>query len=303
MGKNTTVDGSGPAIVPSLYPLQTPGTEAPSDTWPALVAQEKARRQARSRQLDVLEYQPCAQDSALPLLQGWHLLFFAHTGSPQIAEIRSAALQQESERDVQLMQRVESTQAQFRQHVAQSSQTRSEAVSDQAVIAEICYGGLSIVPCFWLPAEMELGLSLIPATGARLALDAFTLVEHGLPTTSQSLDVLLVVASPPRTKAELVTLLSTSGDGLALERNEHVITLSTCFLGLLTPTADFAAGASCVDITTVTAITALGYEPLLPPTEEGVISLQALRLRNLGVAPSVSRLLEVRQQLLAGQLS
>src|SRR5579859_3264170 len=110
-------------------------------------------------------------------------------------------------------------QAQYRQYMAQSSQSLSESVASQPVIAEVRYGGLSIAPGFWLPAEMEMGLLLIPTAGAQLTPGDFTLVQHDLPGMSQSLDVLLVTAPPSRTKAELAA--QRSGDRLELAQERH----------------------------------------------------------------------------------
>lgn len=200
MKKHIIEDRLPPVPMQSVEPQEL---SSPSVRLQQAIEQEKARRVSRSRPLDVLEYQAYAQDRVLHLLEGWHLLFFARTGTTHIAEIRSTALQHESERDAQLMQYFKWVQAQYRQHMAQSSQSLAESIASQPVIAEIRYGGISLASSFWLPADIQMGVSLLPATGARLAQGDLTLVEHALPSTSQSLDVLLVTAPPSKTKAEL----------------------------------------------------------------------------------------------------
>ena len=91
MRKDTLLDRPGQDTVASHYSLQMPSTQATPDWW-QVMEHEKASRVSRSHQLEVLEYQPCVQDSVLHLVQGWHLLFFARTGTTHIQEIRSTVL-------------------------------------------------------------------------------------------------------------------------------------------------------------------------------------------------------------------
>jgi len=302
MRKSTTLDRPGQDTIKADLPQDLTNPSITPDLLP-VIAQEKANRLSRSRQLEVLEYQPDEQDSARPLLSGWHLLFFARAGNEHIQDLR-AALQQERGRDVQLMQHFKRVQAQYRQYMAQSSQSVSESVASQAVIAEICYGGLSIASGFWLPADMDMGVSLLPSTGGRLAADAFTVVEHYLDAPSASLDVLMVTLPSPRTKAELAAWESALGDGLDVAREKHVITLSTPVLAFVGGITAAIAGAAAEDYVAAIAVaTVLGYKPTSPPSEGDIVNLQAKLGVDLSNTPSASRLLEARYQLMTRKVA
>ena len=309
MSKNALLDRPGQSTTSrSMQKMSEPWA---TQNMQQVIEQEKSRRVSRSRDLEIQEYQPYAQDSALYLMQHWHLLFFARKDTMHIHDLR-LSLQQTNGRDVQLMQYVKSVQAQYRQHMAQTAQALSESIVTQPVIAEICYGGLSIAPGFWLPEDMQMGLSLLPATGARLALDGLTLVEHCLQDTILSMDALMVVAAPRRTKAELAALLSVPGDGSGLEMEKQIFTFSTpCITFAFLATASAAATIDVAtqnnsgpgggdDYYTATG-TFSGATPGLP-IEDGV-SQQGERVRGLGHAPSASQLLEVRQQWLTGEMN
>jgi hypothetical protein len=300
MSKHTILEKLETHSVQSMQPQALPDASATAHLQQA-IEREKAHRQSRSHPLDLLEYQPCEQDGALHLVQRWHLLFFARVGNEHMRDLR-AALLQESGRDVQLMQYFKRVQAQYREHAAQSAQSHLESVASQPVIAEIRYGGMSLTSGFWLPADMQMGLVLLPTTGAQLAQGDFTLVQHVLPGTSQSLDVLLVTAPPSRTKAELAAQRSQLGDHLELAQEKHHFTFSTpvaAFFGAISVLAaggavDFAAGAVSVTIGIVT----IGGVPPKPPAED-IVHLQSERVGSLGTAPSSSQLLEMRQHLIA----
>lgn len=294
MKKNIIEDRQASYPVTSIQPQDLSSASATVQLQQA-IEQAKARRVSRSRSLEVMHYEPGASEEARHLVGGWHLLFFARAGSPHMQEIRRGALQQGSEGDVQLMKYFKWVQAQYRQHMAHSSQSLSDSIASQAVIAEIRYGGISIASGFWLPDDMEMGLSLLPVTGARLAQGDLTLVEHCLPSTSQSLDVLLVTTPPSRTKAELAAQRSGLGDRSELAQERHQFTFSTPFTVLAT-LFDLAE-----EFTGFAVAAAAGEGGTSPkPSEEDIVHLQAERVRNLGHAPSASQLIEARQHLLTG---
>jgi hypothetical protein len=296
MRKNTILDRSGDNTTKVLQRSQMPSIAATSDLQ-EVMTHSIANRMHRTSKLDVLEYQPCPQDRTLPLTGGWHLLFFARTGTPHIHDLR-LALQQESGRDVQLLGYVQRVKALYREHMAHYTQAHWESVAAQEVLAEIHYGSMSLIPGFWLPEEMEMGLSLLPKTGAQLATDALTLVEHCRPGTSQSLDVLLVTAPSPQTKAELAALQYVPGDRLDLEK--HIFTLSTPAIVATFVAATFAVGDGATAVVAGAVVaTVIGHKPTPPPFED----LLAKQVHDIGPNASVSQLLEVRQQLLAGKAS
>jgi hypothetical protein len=292
MKKQIIEDRRAAYPVTSIEPQELSSPSATEQLQQAL-SLEKARRVSSSRPLEVLHYEPGAAEQAQHLLSGWHLLFFARAGSMYIQDLQ-AALQQESEADVQLLWYVQRVQAQYREYMAHTTQAYWESVAAQEVIAEICYGSMSLIPGFWLPEEMELGLSLLPKTGGRLVLDRLALVAHCLPSASQSLDVLLVTAPSSRTKAELTA--HQLGDRLELAQERHLFTFSTPLTVLATFFGEIAEEATGF---AVAAAAADGGKPP-KPSEEDIVHLQAERVRNLGDAPAASQLIEALQHLLTG---
>jgi hypothetical protein len=277
------------------------------------IEQEKARRVSQSRPLEVVHYQPGAAEQARQWLSGWHLLFFARAGSQEIQDLGSAMQQQGSAGDEHLLRCVQKAKAQYREYMAHSTQAHWESVQGQAVIAEIRYGSMSLIPGFWLPEEMELGLSLLPRTGARLPIAALTLVEHCQATSPRSLEVLLVTAPPNRTKAELATERLPPVDTLAWHKRDF--TLSTPVIAFLSAvgvgaTAEAfgvaAAAVACVNANhdggdVAYEYVAGGAHPSTRSVED-LVQQQAERVRGLGEAPSASQLLEARERLLTGEM-
>ena len=98
-----------------------------------VIAQEVAKRGHRSSQLEVLEYQPGADESAQRLMRDWHLLFFARAGAGEMQKLRQA-LQEERLRDEHLMKQVRQIQAQYRQYQALSTSNVTTSLEAEAVI-------------------------------------------------------------------------------------------------------------------------------------------------------------------------
>lgn len=274
----------------TLYERQISGTSA---DLREVIAHEVASRSHRSSQLEVLEYEPCEHSVAHQLLKTWHLLFFARAGEGEMQELQRGLLE-ESTRDEHLIKQVRKIQEEYRQYTAMPRGNVTESLEAEAVIGEIYYGSLVIAPGFWLPEDMQMGLSLLPSTGGRLAPDAFTLVEHYLNATSASLDVLMITASLSHTKAELAASQSVPGDGLDLRTPPS---------GSEKESIPFILALGYVALAVTARVTrTAGFSPPSPDEEDSVGRL-AEQVRTLGLAPSASQLIQARQLCLAGKVS
>jgi hypothetical protein len=308
MKKHSIEDRRATYPVTSIEPQELSSPSATVQLRQA-IEQEKARRVSQSRPLEVVHYQPGAAEQARQWLSGWHLLFFARAGSQEIQDLGSAMQQQGSAGDEHLLRCVQKAKAQYREYMAHSTQAHWESVQGQAVIAEIRYGGLSPMPGFWLPEEMELGLSLLPRTGARLPTAALTLVEHSHATAPESLEVLLVTATENRTKAELAIEHLMPTDLYTIFQKEFTFSTPTAgFIAAFVAVATDITVGICMDHSAANNQDQVGYEYIpggvypSPRSSEVMRQQQAERVRDLGRAPSASQLLEARERWLTGEM-
>jgi hypothetical protein len=172
---------------------------------------EIMRRPIRSRQIELLDYTPTDSKSELRLAApGTISVFFADKGAGILDEIRDA-VRHGNGQDIKVAQKLKKRLAGRPNLSVKKSVAMLQAAP---ALADVRYGGLAVCSNMFVPEDLDVAMCIVPYNGGPLAKTGFTLVEHYQPEAAegQSLDAVLVKASPPLSKAEEAALNQLSPD-------------------------------------------------------------------------------------------
>jgi hypothetical protein len=178
------------------------------------IACEKARRPVRFRKLAAQTYVP---SSVFPEKQlapaGTVTVFLARPGSGLFKTIGAAASKPgdgEDRRAAALVLR------QFYDRKPKPLEEAAALVRRQPIIAELRYGGATLVENLFVPEDLEVTVVNLPYNGGRIAPEGFTLAEYYLEDEVPSLDILVLKSEPPLSAAEKAALKAVPEDMLAI---------------------------------------------------------------------------------------
>ncbi len=164
---------------------------------------ERARRVPRHRKVAIHHYRPT---NVLPdqqlALAGTITVFFAHPGSGLLKEIEMAVSKNDGS-DRRVARKVLDLFAdrkRFSLEEAVSKTTRAP------IIAELRYGGKTLVENITLPGDLEVGVIVLPFNGGNLLEDGLQWIEFHHPHVEAGLDVYAVYNQPNLTPAEIAAL-------------------------------------------------------------------------------------------------
>jgi hypothetical protein len=247
--------------------------------------QEIESRPMRARKLDVVEYKGQADVANRPLVPPGTVTFFlARAGSALLTRIREAAQQGRAlEQDLSALV--------YEQYEGRKPVSAAEAVakiSAQPVIAEIRYGGSTLITGAAVADGQELAVTAVPYNGGRFAREGFSLVERYKEGTSHKLEGFILASSPPLTEAEKAALQQVPEDQLELNVGQvHAEALP--FIATMMVVAE-------------TAVFAVAYTKTawgrFSQSEEHISDAE---LQNLGPGASARKLLAIRRKILEGR--
>src|SRR6266850_4798597 len=125
-------------------------------------------------------------------------VFFARKGSNKLGSIRSA-IGRGGEELTTLAGQIGDPFAQLKEITTEGA---AQMMIDQAVFAEIRYGGATLNNGLFLPPGIDLAFTMFPYNGGRLLAGGFSLVEYHKEGSKEALEALVVRADPPLTPAE-----------------------------------------------------------------------------------------------------
>lgn len=167
------------------------------------VRDERSRRLPRFRNVEIHSYKPT---NVLPdqqlALAGTVTVFFARPGSTLLRDIESAVRKGDGS-DRHVARRIQDLFTDRKQV------SLEEAVSKTArspIIAELRYAGATLVENITLPADLEMGVIVLPFNGGALSDDGLQWIEFHHPHVESGLDVYAVYNQPNLTPAEIAAL-------------------------------------------------------------------------------------------------
>jgi len=242
-------------------------------------------RPMRVRKLDVVEYSPQGDAATRPLVvPGTITIILARAGSAQLARVREAARKGQA-LDAELSALV------YEKYENRKPVSVAEAVARicaQPVIAEIRYGGSTILSGAAVADDLELAVTAVPYNGGRLAPGGFSLVERYREGTGHQLEGFILASAPPLTEAEKAALQQVPEDQLELNVGQvHAEALP--FIATITVVAETAVFA------VAWTKTAWGL------MSQGEEHIKEDELQNLGPGASARKLLAIRRKILEGR--
>jgi hypothetical protein len=173
------------------------------------ITDEIEGRQVRKQKISTLDYEPTYEADRHPLVYpGTVTAFISRKGAAVLAQIRAAVKASEPQRHV-LAERLYAAYG-GRTPVTVDETVRQVTSAD--VIAEIRYGGATLVRPFIVPDELDVAVLVLPYTGGRLAAEGFTLAEFVKPDSTGALEAVIVVDRPKLTEVEQAALDLASDD-------------------------------------------------------------------------------------------
>jgi hypothetical protein len=251
------------------------------------VAREKASRPVRIRRLSVQDYKP---SSLLPrkqiALSGTVTLFVGRKDSELFRNV-VAALRDPSRMDDRAMAaRLDGCFA------ARKPTPLEDIVSSircQPIIADLRYGGATLVENIVLPEGAELAVIPLPYNGGRLAEDGFSVAEYYTEDRDAELEMLVVRNEPPLTDAERAALAAVPDDMLAVNVGQGPGEVA-CSVVLFTVTVVAEVAVVAATFTVVKALEDHSMDHINP----GVIP-------ELGPVGTARALVNLRREILQGR--
>jgi hypothetical protein len=178
------------------------------------VSREKAARQVRFRKVPVRDYKPT---SVLPTkqiaLSGTVTLIVGRKESKLFQDLTAEMLKPGSGDDCRLAAQLNRS---FTDRKPMAFEDLVSCVRRQPVIADLHYGGATLVENILLPEGAEVAVIPLPYNGGRLADDGFSVAEYYGDPDDPEFDLLLVRNEPPLTAAEKAALAAVPADMLAV---------------------------------------------------------------------------------------
>ena len=245
---------------------------------------EKSRRIPSHRRIAIHPYHP---STVLPneqlALSGTVTIFFGRHGSPLLKEVQDA-VQSRNGIDRKVAQQIYNL---FSNRKKVSLEDAVHQTHGAPVIAEIRYGGRTLVENITLPSELEIGVIVLPFNGGDLDALGLQWIEFKHPHVESGLDVYAVFHQPVLTPAEAAALKLVPPEEIGLNIGDGPGSVA-CSVVILT-----------VAVVVEVAVVAVTYA-ITGSDRRFNAEISAEAIAALGPVGTANALLNMRQSILSG---
>lgn len=251
------------------------------------VAREKSARPVRFRKLEVHDYKAT---SVLPgrqiALSGTVTLFVGRKDGRLFRDLKTAVLEPSRGDDTSVAAELNHY---FARRKPKDLAELVACIRSETLIADLCYGGATLVENILLPEDAEIAAIPLPYNGGRLADGGFSLSEHYLEHVDANVDVLLVRHEPPLTEAERAALERVPEEMVAINVGRGPGDVA-CSVLLLT-----------VAVVVEVAVVAATFTVAKALDDHSMDHINPISVENLGPVGTARALTNLRRDILQGR--